>query len=185
MELARPWTAVATEYRSALIALAGRGIAWQPSLTSRTGLWWLGMAREFVRLHSWLVALVDEMDPRTATNTLETWEQSLGLPEPGEVIAATLAERRLDVTAKLLAQAVVTEAEWIALAEAAGYTGVTITQASSTMCNANSTCNAYVQGPYYDAAVMTITMTGSANTAFEALCNRIKPAQSRIIFVYV
>jgi len=177
--------ATAAQYRGALIALAGRGVAWMPSLTSRTGLFWLGLSRELVRLHQWLLDLVDEMDPRAATNTLDTWERSLGLPESGEDIAATNAERRLDVTAKLLAQAVITEAEWIAFAEAAGYTNVTVTQASTTMCTCNSTCNAYVQGPYYDAAVMTLTMTGTANTAFEALANKIKPAQTRIIFVYV
>jgi uncharacterized protein YmfQ (DUF2313 family) len=181
----KPWAGVATQYVAGLIALAGRGRAWMPQPSSRTALFWLGVSRELVRAHDWFVALVAEFDPRTATDTLDAWERSLGLPESGEVIAATNAERRLDITAKLLARAVVTKAQWVAFAEAAGYTNVTITSGHAAQFTCNSRCNALVTGPYYCAAAWTLTMTGSQNTAFEALANKIKPAHTRLIFVYV
>ncbi len=182
---AKPWAGNATEYVAALVALAGRGRAWAPPSTSRTAKWWLGVARELVRAHDWLRDLIDELDPEAATDTLDAWERSLGLPESGEVIAASNADRRLDITAKLLARAVVTKSQWIAFAEAAGYTSVTITSGHAAQFTCNSRCNALVTGPYYCAAVWTLTMTGSQNTAFEALANKIKPAHTRLIFVYV
>lgn len=181
----KPWAGVATQYVRALVQLAGRGLAWMPESTSRTGKFWLGTSREMVRLHDWLRAQIEEHDPSTATESLDAWERSLGLPESGEVIAATPAERRLDITAKLLSRAVVTKTDWIAFAEAAGYTNVTITSGHASRFTCNSECNDPVTGPYYCAAVWTLTMTGTQNTAFEAMANKIKPAQTRLIFVYV
>ena len=71
------------------------------------------------------------------------------------------------------------------VAEAAGYTNVTITSGHAAQFTCNSRCNALVTGPYYCAAVWTLTMTGTQNTAFEALANKIKPAHTRLLFVYV
>ena len=180
-----PWAGSATQYVAALIALAGRGRAWRPAATSRTAKFWLGVAREMVRGHDWLVSLIAELDPSTATTTLDAWERSLGLPESGQVIAATTAERRLDITAKLLSRAVVSKDQWVAFAEANGYTNVTITSGHAAQFTCNSQCDDPVTGPYYCAAVWTLTMTGTQNTAFEAMANKIKPAQTRLLFVYV
>lgn len=182
---ARPWAGNATQYVAALIALAGRGRAWAPPSTSRTAAWWLGVSREMVRAHDWLRDLIDELDPEAATDTLDAWERSLGLPESGEVIAATSADRRLDITAKLLSRAVVTRTQWIAFAVANGYTNVTITSGHAARYTVDSDCNDAVTGPYWCAAVWTLTMTGTQNTAFEAMANKIKPAQTRLLFVYV
>lgn len=184
-QLRKPWSGVAAQYVSALIALAGRGRAWMPASTTRTAKFWLGVSRELVRGHDWLVAGVAELDPRTATETLDHWERSLGLPETGEVIAASSADRRLDITAKLMSRAVVTENQWIAFAEANGYTNVTITSGHASRFTCNSQCNDPVTGPFWCAAVWTLTMTGTQNTAFEAMANKIKPAQTRLLFVYV
>ena len=184
-QLSPPWLATAAEYLGAIQQLLPRGKAWLLQPASRAYLFALGLSREFVRLHEWLVDLGDELDPSTATETLATWEEALGLPEEGEVIAATLAERRIDVVTKLLGRRIRTEADWIAFAEAAGYTGATVVQASETMCTCNSTCNAYVQGPYYDGWVFTLILPGTQNTAFEALAQKIAQAGGRVIFEYV
>ena len=181
----KPWAGAAAQYVRALIQLAGRGRAWQPESTSRTAKFWLGVSRELVRLHDWLVDQVEEHDPSTATDSLDAWERSLGLPESGEVIAATAAERRLDITAKLFSRAVVSKSDWVTFAEAAGYTNVTITSGHASRFTVNSECNDPLTGPYWCAAVWTLTMTGTQNTAFEAMANKIKPAQTRLLFVYV
>ena len=75
--------------------------------------------------------------------------------------------------------------QWIAFAEANGYTNVTITSGHASRFTVNSDCNDAVTGPYWCAAVWTLTMTGTQNTAFEAMANKIKPAQTRLLFVYV
>lgn len=183
--LAPPWLATAAQYALQLIALAGRGRAWTPQVGSRTANWWDGMAVEFARAHAWVVGLGDELDPSTATDALSAWEESLGLPESGETIAAATADRRLDAIAKLLARAVVTETQWIAFATAAGYTGVTVTQGSGSNFTCDSLCNAYVTGPHYSAFVWTLTMTGTSNPAFEALALKMAPANTSLRFVYV
>ncbi len=184
-ERTEPGTSSVAEYRGLVQALLPRGKAW---ILRPEGLAYRfvgGLAAELVRVHDWIVDLVAEMDPSTSTDLLAAWERSVGLPEDGEVIAATDAQRRLDVAAKIVARQVRTEADWIALATAAGYTGVTITQASDGMATCNSTCNAYVQGPYYDAFVFTINMPGGTpNTQFEALARRTAHAGVRVLFDY-
>ena len=183
--LSPPWLATANQYAAQLIALAGRGLAWQPQPGGRTYSWWLGTSAEFATAHAWLVDLVAELDPSTATDALGAWETSLGLPESGYVIAATDPARRLDILAKLFARAVVTEAQWIAFAESAGYAPATVTQGSSSTFNVNSTCSAYVTGPHYDAFVWILTLTGTSNAAFEALATKMAPAHTSLRFVYV
>lgn len=184
-ERTEPGTSSMTEYRGLIQALLPRGKAWVLRPEGLAYRFVTGVAVELVRVHDWLVDLIAEMDPTTSTDLLPAWERSVGLPEDGEVIAATDAQRRLDIAAKIIARQIRTEADWVALATAAGYTGVTVTQGSDSMCTCNSTCNAYVQGPYYDAYVFTIHMPGGTpNAQFEALCRRVKQSGVRVLFDY-
>ncbi len=145
-----------------------------------------GLSRELVRIHDFIADLVPDSDPATASGELlEAWERSVGLPEPGEEIAATDAERRLDVVARIASQNVRTEAEWVALAEAAGYTGASVTTRSVTRATCNSNCNAAIQGPYLSGYGFTLHMPGGTpNAQFEALCRRLVHAGVRIDFDY-
>ena len=90
----KPWAGVATQYVRALIQLAGRGRAWLPESTSRTAKFWLGTSRELVRGHDWLVSLIAELDPSTATNTLDAWERFFQAPPRGSAYAPTPQPRR-------------------------------------------------------------------------------------------
>jgi len=182
-ERTEPGTSSVAEYRDTFQQLLPPGKAWL--LRGRSALFVRGLVTEAVRVHDWLVDLIAEMDPSTSTDMLPAWERSVGLPEDGEEIAGTNAERRLDIVAKVRARQIRTEADWVELAEAAGYTSVTITQGSDTMATCNSTCNAYVQGPYYDAFTFTINMPGGTpNAQFEALCRRTAQAGVRVLFDY-
>lgn len=184
-ERTEPGPSSVAEYRGLLQALLPRGKAWVLRPEGLAYLFVSGAVVELVRAHDWLVDLIAEMDPSASTDLLPAWERSVGLPEDGEEIAATSAARRLDIVAKFLARRIRTEADWVALAEAAGFAGAYVTQASDSMCTCNSTCNAYVQGPYYDAFVFTLHMPGGApNTAFETLCRRVKQAGVRVLFDY-
>ena len=182
-ERTEPATATAAQYVGTFQALLPRGKAWL--LRDRSRRFVQGVAVELARAHNWIVDLIAEMDPSTSTDLLEAWERSVGLPESGDEIAGTTAERRLDIAAKIIARQIRTSADWVALAEGAGYAGASVTPASSTMATCNSTCNAYVQGPYYDAFVFTLNLPGGTpNAQFEALCQRTAQAGVRVLFDY-
>jgi uncharacterized protein YmfQ (DUF2313 family) len=184
-ERTAPGTATAAQYLSLLQQLLPPGKAFRLRGDSLAGKFALGLTRELVRLHDFAVDLIEEMDPSTATDALAAWERSLGLPEAGDEIAATTAQRRLDAAAKLATSNTRTEADWIALAEAAGYTSVTITQASDTMATCESYCDAAIGDAYYYAYSFTIHMPGGTpSPAFEALCRKIVQAGVQVLFDY-
>jgi len=184
-ERTEPGTSSATEYRGLIQALLPRGKAWILRPEGLAYRFVTGLAAELVRVHDWTVDLIAEMDPTTSTDLLPAWERSVRLPEDGEQIAGTNAQRRLDIAAKIVARQIRTEADWVALAVAAGYAGAYVTQKSDSMCTCNSTCNAYVQGPYYDAFAFVLHMPGGTpNAQFEALCQRVKQSGVRVIFDY-
>lgn len=184
-ERTEPGTSTAAQYRGLLQALLPRGKAWILRPEGLAYKFVTGLAAEAVRVHDWLVDLIAEMDPTTSTDLLPAWERSVGLPEDGEELAATNAQRRLDIAAKIVARQIRTEADWIALAEAAGYAGAYVTQFSDGMATCNSTCNVYVQGPYWDAFGFTLHMPGGvANAQFEALCQRVAQAGVVVLFDY-
>lgn len=180
-----PWTATAQEYQIAIRGLLRPGPADRRPLDSRTGLYLLGIAREMVRLHTFLVSLQAEMDPARTTLALEAWESALGLPEVGEVLGGSTAQRRLDALAKFTAKAVITEAEWVAFAEAAGYTGATVRAGSAEAFTCNSDCNDPVTGEEWTAYVWYLVLPGVSNAAFEAMALKMKPSHTRLIFEYV
>lgn len=183
-----PWLATAAEYTAALIALAGRGRAWRPAPGTRTHKWWTGLAAELVRLHVWLVGLNDELDPRATTEALGAWERSLGIPTPGQTLAATVEERRLVVTAQLLAGTTITEADWIALAEAAGWPGATISHGYTEAATCESPSDYLVGGDRWAAFAWYLDLpdpdSEGPDVRFEALCQRLKPANTLLIIRY-
>lgn len=185
VERTEPGTGTTAQYRGLFQTLLPRGKAWVLRPEGLAYKFVTGLAVEAVRLHDWLVDLVAEMDPTTSTDLLPAWERTVGLPEDGEEIAATDAQRRLDIAAKIVARQIRTEADWVALAEAAGFAGAYVTQFSDGMCTCNSTCNAYVQGPYWDAFGFTLCLPGGTpNAQFEALCRRVAQAGVIVLFDY-
>jgi uncharacterized protein YmfQ (DUF2313 family) len=81
------------------------------------------IADELARVDSRGEDLIEETDPRTADETIGEWEEFLGLPDDlVTAIPATLAERRVAITQKLLSSVGQNEAYFISLAAACGYT---------------------------------------------------------------
>lgn len=176
---ARPWSATAADYVGALRALLPTGPAWMFGPTARAALFLTGTAREMVRAHTYVRDLVAELLPSEATNMLAAWESALGLPETGEELAATTADRRLDAAAKLAAGATITEAQWIALAEAAGWPGATIAHGYDESMTCESTCESLVGGDRWAAFAWYLEIPGyTTDSPFEALCQKLKPANT-------
>lgn len=80
------------------------------------------LADEFVRVDARGDDLVNESDPRTATETIADWERVLSLPDAQvPVISGVLAERRLAVTQKYTNVGGQSSAFFMALALNCGY----------------------------------------------------------------
>lgn len=114
-------------YLSQLQALLPTGAAWprEPDTVLTTVL--AAMADGLARAHNRALDLIEEADPRTTLELLADWERVCGLPDPCSGQAATIAERRAQVVARLTATGGQSPAYFIALAAALGF-DITITE---------------------------------------------------------
>lgn len=114
-------------YLSQLQALLPTGAAWprEPDTVLTTVL--LAMADGLARAHNRALDLIEEADPRTTLELLPDWERVCGLPDPCSGAAATIAERRAQVVARLTATGGQSPAYFVALAAALGFE-ITITE---------------------------------------------------------
>lgn len=111
----------ATAHIEALKALLPGGPAWNREVTGKLRKLLAGIADELVRLDARIDDLLDEMDPRTATETLDQWEAMLGLPDPCAPVPTTTEDRRAAIIGQLLRPVSGTKAFFISLAAAMGY----------------------------------------------------------------
>jgi len=186
----RPWSATVDHYVGALRALLPRGVAWSffgPS--SRAALFLMGLSRELVRAHEFVRNLSAELLPSESTDMLAAWESALGLPETGESLATTTADRRLDALAKFTARAVVNEGQWVALAEAAGWPGATIAHGYDEVATCEGSCEALVGGDRWAAFAWYLDLpdpgSDGPDSPFEALCQKLRPANTLLIVRYI
>jgi uncharacterized protein YmfQ (DUF2313 family) len=110
-----------TDYLRHLQSLLPRGRAWSRDDSSRLVQFLKGMAGEFVRLEARALELLDERDTRLTSDLLVDHEYDLGLPDECSELGATIAKRRLEAHAKLIALGGQSKPYFIGLAEALGY----------------------------------------------------------------
>jgi uncharacterized protein YmfQ (DUF2313 family) len=130
--LAHPFGAD-NDHSRALRQLLPPGRVWR--LEAESWIWktLLAVSDEFRWVSSRAEDLVEETDPRTATETIEEWEEMLSLPDERVTeIPATLAERRIAITQKFVARGGQSPAYFIALALACGYV-VTISNYTASL----------------------------------------------------
>lgn len=98
---------------------------------------------ELGRVDARAIDLLNEADPRTATETLEDWERTVSLPDAQiPSIPATTAGRRVAVTQKWVARGGQSRAYFTALVSACGWTLVSLDVAAvlRANCRANDRC---------------------------------------------
>lgn len=147
------------------------------------------IAEELARLEVRGDQLIEESDPRTANETLEQWEEMLGLPdEQVTSIPTTLAERQLAITQKYIARGGQSVSFFTNLAAACGYT-VTV----STYHDLLSECGVFECGEELlalDAAYsMLVTVTAEETTAlshgdFERVIRHATHSHITVVFEY-
>lgn len=92
------------EYRDLLLRLTPTGFAW-PGIVGVSGLGavFQGVGDELARISARVVDMLNESDPRSAFETLEEWEESMGIPNECESVPATVPERRELIQSRLIA----------------------------------------------------------------------------------
>lgn len=88
-------------YRKLLINLLPKGRLWRPQEQPIFNSLLRATAVELSRVAGRVVAMLTEVDPRTADETLDTWEGVLGLPDECTPPNQTINERRTQAVQKL------------------------------------------------------------------------------------
>lgn len=152
----------------------------------------LAFGDELARVDIRGAALIEEMDPRTATETLGDWEAMLGLPDEDVLtVPVTDTERRLAVVQKFIRRGGQTPAYFLRLTEACGYTGAnTITEgyAATVFRYGTSTMGEPLRDHHW-AHVWELNVAAPPGTALthaelEAIIRRAAPAHTVVIFNY-
>lgn len=178
-------------YARMLMQLLPRGTVWLTETGSNIRRVMLGIAEELVRVEARGAALVEESDPRTATETLEDWERVLGLPDDAVLmVPATTAARRQAVVSKLLRQGGQHGGFYVALAAACGYTATVsdaygLTVARAGRARAGDDARGTEWAHTWEMAVSPPAGTTLTHAELEAIVRRAAPAHTAVIFTYL
>lgn len=113
-------------YLGQLQSLLPQGLAWSKEPESWVSHYLEKLATWFTTLDSRAQALLREADPRLATEMLDDWEESLGLPDACTVGVQAVDDRRNAIVAKLTDQGGARVARFVALAKSLGYENTTV-----------------------------------------------------------
>lgn len=188
------------QYLAQLQALLPPGSAWPHDADTDLTRLLSANAIELVRVSARADQLLNEADPRTASELLSDWERVAGLPDPCVTADLTVDQRRASLVAKLTSLGGQSRAYFIALAESLGYANSTITEYRPMTCN--DTCNDALNSAD-DRFVWQINLTQQGGTfiancgstcdsplqawgdeAIECQISRYKPAHTNVIFAY-
>lgn len=192
----------AADYLLQLQALLPPGPAWPRDDSPLTRLL-TGLAQELARVDGRANGLIEEADPRTATELLPDWERVLGLPDDCNKYAVlTVAQRRLLAAQRLTELGGQSAAYFIAMAATLGEPGVTVSEFRPMNCNDN--CNSAlgsdgdrffwrVNIPHAPANLRPINCNDNCNRAMQVYTPSLaecpieerKPAHTQVLFTYV
>lgn len=177
-------------YARQLKQLLPPGKLWHLEFGTDTSNLMLGLAEELARVDARGLALIEESDPRTATETLAEWERMLGLPDEDIIeIPSTVEARRQAIISKLLQTGGQSRAYYIGLAAAAGYV-VTIYDAYGEelfRVNRNRVGDRLYGPAWAHTWLVTVQPpVGPALTTseLERIIRRVAPAHTVVIFEY-
>lgn len=180
-----------TAYARQLRQLLPPGRLWNLEPDSVLSKLLLGAAEELARVDARGLVLVEESDPRTATETLAEWERLLGLPDEDVLeVPATTEARRQAVVSKLLKAGGQSRAYYITLAAACGYVVTIYDEYGLELFRVNrQRVGDRLYGPAW-AHTWKVTVQPPAGSALthaelERILRRVAPAHTAVIFEYV
>lgn len=130
----------AEDYLQQLQELSPHGPAWPRSAEAVSTRILAALATELARVDARVDNLLEEADPRTATEMLDDWERLFCLPDECLAEASTVAERRARLVQKMVFHGGQSRQFFIEFLAALGYPGVTIDEFRPF--RAYSKCNA-------------------------------------------
>lgn len=190
-----------SDYLRQLQALLPPGPAWPKDDNALLTRLLSGLSEELARVDGRAWQIAEEADPRTVAELFADWERVAGLPDACAVAfggTQTVAQRRAALVGRLATLGGQSPAYFIALAASIGY-AITITEFRA------HTVEDDVNYALYDSAwnfawqvnaalntinEITVDMTVEdplaawGNTLLECVINRIKPAQTTVLYSY-
>jgi uncharacterized protein YmfQ (DUF2313 family) len=151
----------------------------------------LGFSDELARVDARSDDLLREWDPSTSVATLEDWERILGLPEPGQTLSAIVGERQLDVANKYVWQGGATPAYFVSVAARLGFVATVARTATHTWTmtvtlSANSASFTVRVSEFRAGSARAGDRVANRDVSdLERVINRLKPAHTVALFVYV
>lgn len=160
----------------------------------------LGLASELIRLRDSVNNLCEQYDPRVTEEFIDEWERTVGIPDDCIGNSGTLEERRNNVLLKIAGINITTAKQFENLAASFGFT---VTVKSGVDVSTFPLAFPFVllsaaEAPFtiiveYDASLETesfpltfpFTFTASAIDILECLFDKLKPANTQIVFVPV
>jgi uncharacterized protein YmfQ (DUF2313 family) len=180
----------ASAYARVLKQLLPPGLVWNLEPDSNLSSLFLGIGEELARVEGRADALLEESDPRTATETLEEWERELGLPDAAIVsLPPTLEGRRLAIAQKLIRQGGQHHRFFTALAAACGYVVTLSDFFGSTILRvgfrAGARCYGAVWAHVWQMNVQRPLGPALSHAELEAIVRRAAPEHTVVLFNYV
>ncbi|WP_165184700.1 YmfQ family protein [Caulobacter soli] len=171
----------AASYLTQLQALLPLGAAWNRSpdsvMTAALG----AFAEELARIDQRAADLVEEADPRTATELLTEWERLVGLPDGCTPIAATIEERRLAVYQRLAGLGGQNAAYFVALAERLGY-AAEVRECFPAMIGDHIGDRLFGEAWAWVWILRTSPALGDDPLGLQCVVRRLKPAHTVVMF---
>jgi uncharacterized protein YmfQ (DUF2313 family) len=155
------------------------------------------IALELARIDGRAKDFVAEIDPRTATETLEDWERILSLPdERVTAIPATTEERRIVITQKYATREGANFAFYARLVAACGHELVSVTKYATSVLRVGARCGngiTYPDARCFDSnwayafrlnVVEGPIPPGLARADFERVIRHVTHAHVQVFFAY-
>ncbi|MFB0874557.1 YmfQ family protein [Sphingobium sp. sgz301303] len=192
----------AAAYLAQMQALLPRGAAWARETGSMLSALLSAFAQECARLDARAHALLEEVDPRTASEMLGDWEAVLGLPDTCTAAETQIDARRRAAWRKLAYQAGQTPAFFVSLAATMGYQIVIHEFDPDVDDYAPSLAAEVAAGRWrfvWRVEVVNVTpfilfragsragerlLEGGAASSLECVFQAAKPAHTHVIFTY-
>lgn len=158
-----------------------------------------GPAEELARVEARAAALLDEADPRGASELLADWERVAGLPDPCLGPSPTIAQRRARLVQQLTQTRGQSPAFFVAVAQQLGAATASVTEFREHDCE--QSCEAPVHGPEWRHAwrlnLPAVPVTDSTvedgaetplrvwgDTTIECVVRGLAPAHTTVLFAY-
>ena len=123
-----------SDFQQALLNLLPRGFVWPRDPDSVQYNFWNAMAGTWYRNSVAAVNLLNDSPPFSLNQMLPDWEMTLGLPDDCAPANQSIQQRVQAVIAKFSSNGGQSVNYFISLAEAMGYTDVTITENAPARC---------------------------------------------------